>query len=54
MNVLLAEDPLCPNSATFFGFMGVTAALVFCSKWSTPLPGALHISCNGPRCTARQ
>ena len=34
MNVLLeAGADLCPSSAAFFGFMGVTAALVFASTW---------------------
>ncbi len=26
----------CPTSAPFFGFMGVTAALCFASKWILP------------------
>ena len=25
------DTELCPNSAPFFGFMGVTSALVFCT-----------------------
>ena len=29
MSLLLQAAPLCPSSAAFFGFMGVTAALVF-------------------------
>lgn len=34
MNVLLeAGADLCPSSAAFFGFMGVTAALVLASTW---------------------
>lgn len=29
----------CPASAPFFGFMGVTAAIVFCSKCRTVTTG---------------
>jgi V-type H+-transporting ATPase proteolipid subunit len=29
--LLVVSDPNCPPSATFFGMMGVTSALVFCS-----------------------
>lgn len=28
----------CPSSAAFFGFMGVTAAVAFCSAWLRELP----------------
>ena len=28
------DTELCPTSAPFFGFMGVTSALVFASAWT--------------------
>ena len=37
MNVLLeVGQELCPSSAAFFGFMGVTCALVFASACAPP------------------
>jgi len=38
MSMLLSSVENCPTSAPFFGFMGVTAALVFASAYRRSLP----------------
>jgi len=48
---LTAVVDACPNSAAFFGFMGVTAAVVFCSE-NSRLSSMLFQCCHAPPLSA--